>query len=153
MGCDIHMHIEMQAAGGVWTRVEDVVPNPYYIASEPQSAWNQPVHYEDWYNGRNYEDFAKLAGVRGVDRPIIEPRGLPDDVGWSTKQDWERWEGGAHTPHYYTLAEILPCQSQFRHSDGYKSEIETIIDRMREVAREELDGNHDKIRMVFWFDS
>lgn len=148
MGCDIHMHIEMQGAGDVWVRAEDVVDNPHY----PQWGGEKRI-YENWYRGRSYEDFSKLAGVRGVGPPIIEPRGVPDDISESTRQSWEIWDGGAHTPHYYTLAEIVHVQPQFRHSDGYKSEMETLIDKMKKVANDELHGDYGKIRMVFWFDS
>lgn len=151
IGCDIHMNVEMQAAGGVWTRAEDLEPSPYFD-KEAAFPYNEQYTYEDWYGGRNYDDFSKLAGVRGGIRPIIEPRGLPDDISEYTRKCYERWEGDAHTPHYYTLAEILPYQTMF--GDGtYTSEVKTIIDRMRDLAAEELEGNHDRIRMVFWFDN
>jgi len=70
MGCDIHVHVEYKADG----------------------KW---YHYNHPNVGRNYELFAKMAGVRdqGNIGPIVQPRGLPDDVSFTTLFDSQRWGG------------------------------------------------------------
>lgn len=71
MGCDIHLHVEIRLK----RNVKD--------------------GFGKWFNGdifgefsdQNYKMFAYLADVRadGDDKPIVPDRGLPDDVGESTK--------------------------------------------------------------------
>ena len=98
----------MQASDGSWTRAEDVIDNPYYEPGETYGG-NNPETYEEWYDGRNYSLFSVLAGVRGYGPPIIEPRGLPDDIGESVKEEWGEALGyhvDWHTPHYYCLKEL-----------------------------------------------
>jgi hypothetical protein len=150
MGCDIHMSIEMRGAGGVWTRAEDLVPNTdkYDFPDE------EDYRYEEWYTGRSYHDFGILAGVRGTRLPIIEPRGLPADASEYVKKEYELAIDYVHTAHYYTLAEILPFTSRFTIGLAPRSsEVITVVNRMQRLAAEELGGNHDRIRMVFWFDN
>ena len=152
MGCDIHTHIEMQASDGTWHRAEDVITNPYYEPGETYPG-NNPETYEEWYDGRNYGLFSVLAGVRGYGPPIIEPRGLPDDIGESVKEEWGEgmdW----HTPHWYILDELEANLHMLNDNEVYGQQfIDDVIVRMRKVADEELDGDGDKIRIVLWFDN
>lgn len=61
MGCDIHCFVEYRAKGEkFWSSFGNGI---------------QP--------GRNYEMFGHLAGVRYDVRPVVAPRGVPDDLGWS----------------------------------------------------------------------
>jgi len=142
----------MQAAGGVWTRAEDVIQNPYYEPGETYPG-NNPLTYESWYDSRNYELFSILAGVRGYGPPIIEPRGLPDDIGESVKEEWEPsydW----HTPHWYSLKELEDNIDRFKDPEVYGQQfIDHVIVRMRAVADEELEGDPEKIRIVMWWDN
>lgn len=62
MGCDIHLHTEVKI-NGVWHHM---------------GAPSVP---------RNYRLFAKMAGVRGIETPIAEPRGLPGDATLLTRRD------------------------------------------------------------------
>jgi len=143
----------MQAAGDVWTRAEDVVPNQWY---EPHETYpgNNPETYEDWYQGRNYELFSILAGVRGYGPPIIEPRGLPDDIGESVKEEYGEPPRDWHTPHYYYLNELEANIDRFKDPEVYCQQfIDDVIVRMRKVADEELEGDGTKIRICFWFDN
>lgn len=57
MGCDIHLFIEVAEEHGV-------------------TAWASG----EVYMSRNYDLFAKLAGVRSTEAPMIPPRGLPFDL-------------------------------------------------------------------------
>jgi hypothetical protein len=81
MGCDIHLHTEVKI-NGVWH------------------------HYGTPSVDRNYQLFAKMAGVRGDERPIAEPRGLPSDATELTKYDCRQWDRDGHTHSYLTAEEI-----------------------------------------------
>jgi len=155
MGCDIHVHIEMQASDGTWHRAEDIIQNPYYEPGETYHG-NTPETYDSWYWSRNYALFSILAGVRGNGPPIVEPRGLPDDAGQSVLEEWD--EGGMsvdwHTPHWYSLKELEDNIDRFKDAEVYGQQfIDDVIVRMRTLADEELDGDGEKIRFVAWFDN
>lgn len=67
MGCDIHCYLEYKRPG-----------------SEHWSSFGGRIK-----PGRNYDFFARLAGVRnsiGVE-PILPLRGFPKDAGWAAKGD------------------------------------------------------------------
>lgn len=67
MGCDIHMYVEYR-------------PNKTWGSDSWQS-------FNDRMNpGRDYHLFGLLAGVRGG-TAIIEPRGLPSDLGYYSESD------------------------------------------------------------------
>ena len=59
MGCDIHGYIESR-------------PN----LEHNQNYWHKDA---DLHLGRNYAMFGFLAGVRGLNEPIVEPRGFDDN--------------------------------------------------------------------------
>ena len=69
MGCDIHLYVE----------------------SKPK---NSDIWFTTGFGGefseRNYEIFAKLAGVRGEPdhETFIEPRGVPENICWGTLQGY-----------------------------------------------------------------
>ena len=103
MGCDIHVMLEQKVRtkdepDGVWQVINTFNGVPLSAIWFPA---DEPIKVKDermcgWWNveGRNYEFFAALAGVRG-DGP--EPRGLPDDIA-PLAQAWaESWEGDAHS--------------------------------------------------------
>jgi len=146
----------MEAAGGVWVRAEDVIDNPYYEPLETYPG-NTPETYDEWYQGRNYALFSVLAGVRGYGPPILAPRGLPDDAGKSVLEEWGEDDGSAmdwHTPHWYSLRELEDNIHHLQDPEVYGQQfIDDVIVRMRKVCDEELAGDPDKIRFVFWFDN
>lgn len=55
MGCDIHAHFEIKI----------------------NSRWE---HYSSLNIERNYELFGYIAGVRGDNKPVVEPKGLPNSL-------------------------------------------------------------------------
>lgn len=72
MGCDIHCYIEYR--------------KPPFV-SEDSIKWKS---FGGRINpGRHYEIFAKLVGVRNYKEitPLSNPRGVPDDAGWHSKND------------------------------------------------------------------
>lgn len=87
MGCDIHMHAERKNGEGKWVYVET----------------------ENLYENRGYALFGWLAGVRNYSAvtPLALPRGLPLDASAKTQAAYDAWSSDAHTPHWYTLDELL----------------------------------------------
>ena len=66
MGCDIHCYIEYHDGHDRWSGFGGRI-NP----------------------GRDYQLFGLLAGVRGAMPPLIPPRGMPTDAGYSANHDNE----------------------------------------------------------------
>lgn len=108
MGCDIHVMLEKQNKNTKeWERVllyRGPVENPEVV---------------DPFNGRNYELFSILAGVRGWQEPLIDPRGLPQDMSDSSKKEIDWWEGGYHTPTWYDMYELITFVERYRDKEGY----------------------------------
>lgn len=104
MGCDIHNHIEYKR-NGKWICGDYFKVNPYNIedAREPH------LELVPFCENRNYGLFSQLAGVRNYydNRPIAEPKGLPDDLSDDVKKDAEYWGMDGHNHSYLTLKELL----------------------------------------------
>lgn len=118
MGCDIHAHIE-KTIGGKGRFFEEArisIPRAYHL-------------------------FSFLAGVRGGEEPIVEPRGFPDDSGWATKEEFEEWDSDAHTPSWLTLEELLTIPD---------IEEYPFIKYMKALKEDDPD---EVFRLVFWFDN
>lgn len=98
MGCDIHGHAERRNAHGQWERIDGLAPF-------------------DW---RGYGMFGFLAGVRNYSgiRPIAKPRGLPADASREVVEDYESWDGDAHSASWLSVEELLafdydaPCENR-----------------------------------------
>lgn len=132
MGCDVHMHIEIKIQG-TWEH------------------WGNPQV------PRNYEVFARLAGVRGDAEPIDRPRGLPGDATTATQWDSYRWGDDAHSHSWISSAEAADLMSW---SDAEKLDYHR---RWDWVAGTDFRGfidfpddrpkGLDDFRLVFWFDN
>jgi hypothetical protein len=77
MGCDIHVYVEHR-------------PSTTY-------SWGG---FGQMNPGRDYALFGTLAGVRGTVAPVVQPRGIPSDVGFWASDDYTlrvgevtSWEG------------------------------------------------------------
>lgn len=83
MGCDIHLHIEVKISG-VWHH------------------WASP------YVKRDYQLFAKMAGVRncGITDPISKPKGMPDNPTFTTEFECKRWGADGHSHSWFGFTEI-----------------------------------------------
>jgi len=117
MGCDIHAYTEQQLRDGSWKALRDSMPNRYFSADEPESAWNSPVEIPQEELGRSYGLFAILAGVRngsgfaGTDLgdptvPMAEPKGIPEDASPEYRSACEGWGDDGHSHSHFTLGEI-----------------------------------------------
>ena len=113
MGCDIHVCCERKNYKGEWINCDYFKLNPCYDCDgedeEIEKWWIVPI-----FDDRNYSLFATLADVRnnGYIKPISEPRGLPSDVHYITKQLAESWGSDGHSHSYYTLKELMDYISQ-----------------------------------------
>ena len=133
-----------------------------------------PEQADAWAFGRDYDAFFQLAGVRGgygdEKGPLIEPRGVPDDISellfvecfmeewksrWGTcprtaKRDEKTWywHPDWHTPHWYSLGDLR------RQAVGksVKKRIRQLREEMKKIAKTYKLGNED-VRVVFWFDN
>lgn len=128
MGCDIHLYVEKRE-NEKWVAVRNT--NPYIADYERYAKTDlekgdfegskkmqervdkmretESVVLEGWlYNGRNYNLFAILAGVRNKYDiiPIKEPRGLPEDLSPNVLRESEYAEGDGHSYSYYTFKEL-----------------------------------------------
>ena len=120
MGCDIHTFSEVKI-NGTW------------------HLYNQPDV------GRYYELFGKLAGVRSTIKPIVAPRGFPQDASLITKMENDYWGVDGHTHSWLTEKELDKIK-QWLGEDGQT---------MEQVFGWELFPHYeveDK-RLVFWFDN
>jgi hypothetical protein len=89
-------------------------------------------------DGRNYELFELLAGVRGPAEPVIPLRGLPPEI--------TEIEGAEHSFTWYTLHELIFY--------GYFV-INVFVSEIMEAVEEagETDLEYKYIRVVMGFDS
>jgi len=137
MGCDIHIHQEVKIDG-------------------------QWEHYRETGLPRNYKTFAKMAGVRGSEAPIAEPRGLPDDVTKVTKFDADHWGVDGHTHSWLGAEEILELESWIEgqmkedkwrlEMDGWGYLFGNGWGGFTKYPEDRPKGLED-IRFVFWFDN
>lgn len=112
MGCDIHVCCERKTYEGKWVNCDHFKLNPYFDVDgddeEIDKWWIVPI-----FDDRNYALFATLADVRnyGYIKPISEPRGLPDDIHYITKELADSWGNDGHSHSYYTLKELMDYMS------------------------------------------
>ena len=83
MGCDIQLYIEV------------LTENGWELYSHPTV-------------GRDYELFAKMAGVRnnGEIETIAQPKGLPNDISYIVRHASADWDGDAHSHSWLDSDEI-----------------------------------------------
>ena len=101
MGCDIHVCCERKNYEGKWINCDHFKLNPYFDNDrddeEIDKWWIVPI-----FDDRNYALFATLADVRNYEyiKPVSEPRGLPDDIHYITKELADSWgtDGHSHSP-------------------------------------------------------
>lgn len=143
MGCDIHMHIEVQIDG----------------------AWE---HYANPSVSRNYNLFAKMAKVRWDEsdgEPIAANRGVPDDMSKITRLDYQNEGSDAHSATWFGIVEIMQLENWLKKQDWgvLKNDLEYGILKtylfgnsfsglVRYPEDIRIKGLED-VRFVFWFDN
>ena len=124
----------------------------------------------NFYTGRNYTLFGKLAGVRGMDEPMVYPRGLPEDISPEVKEEYAKFEGYAHSATWYDLYELRLLvdagrgkvkdevwneetdQYELREVDyvkGFLEDAEHVLHMSWHWLAEKVGEN----RIIMWFDS
>ena len=120
-------------------------------------------HYSTPDVYRNYDLFAKMAGVRGSVEPIANPRGLPNDIDPITAIDYERWRGDAHSMSYLSAEELGQVQAWWKENRyegasyspfGYLfgNAFDAWVKYPQDVDELRSRGIED-VRAVFWFDN
>ena len=142
MGCDIHLVVERRIAPDKWVAVNTMNGHhrsPWHVKDGDYS-WSSPAARE-----RNYERFAKLAGVRGRGP---DARGAPEDASETTRHLIDGWSTDGHSHSWLPITEATPIfvETASKLSDH---------DRKSPVAyffgiEEEEAAEH---RIVFWFDN
>lgn len=125
MGCDIHGHVETRSRNCSW------------------------CHSMDFDGSREYEMFAALANVRNNGSiKAFEPKGLPDDISYKTKEDYELWRYDAHSHSWVTPDEFETAIKEARKPLGsyINEDYDALLAYMRSFETEE-------VRFVFWFDN
>ena len=126
MGCDIHCYVEFK--------------KPKY------DFWD---FFGDRINpGRHYNLFGHIAGVRRDTAPVVERRGVPDDMSWSAKDDW----GGPdwHSATWLTVEEFELAIKRASGGDG-----PPVHDSYWALlaAMKCLKDRGNEVRVVIWFDN
>jgi hypothetical protein len=139
MGCDIHAFVEVRING----------------------EWES---YAELHIGRDYQLFARMAGVRNYDdtEPIAAPRGLPDGLSPVVAASVKLWGTDAHSSSWLSATEAKAVQDWYGdlrtglHDPlfGYVfgNYIDSHIDD--DYCRDRLkEIGCDEARVVFWFDN
>ena len=107
MGCDIHTYREA-FRGGQWVSVDEWVAYDY---GEDEKGEEIP-HKKQAYDGRNYDLFGVLAGVRQRECTLmLTPRGIPFDVSEKVRCAHEKWDADGHSHSYLYLHELRALKS------------------------------------------
>jgi len=141
MGCDIHLYVERQKADGSWVRVPDS-KGPIHPYFDPKADEKHKDYFNKtaWDTGRDYNLFARLAGVRRNIKPIAEPRGVPADKSKSVAKDWKQGQGDWHSASYFSAKELLDVKDepwQLRTTISMKQYKEYLKGGKREIPPED----------------
>ena len=172
MGADIHFTIEHRDPSdglgwvGVFYSGASYSPDMYnksYLhdtkiaagSEEYYHRLNYGVHPIGRLGRRDYDFFARLAGVRG-DGP--EPNGVPSDASALTQRCVMRWEGDGHSHVHMTLREFVKRKiiTDVTIADAAKSKLQG-GDPIAEYLGDCIDDDgitlDDNTRVIAWFDN
>lgn len=169
MGADIHMFIEKRMPSGSWACVRNLNESLHSEALGVLTRATVPkdfvfTAYWDLVS-RNYELFARLAGVRGEGPP---PKGLPDDVSEFVEAEYEGWGHDAHSVSWYSADEFVQIYTRTDWADDEDTPLNPYVARrldsgtemsvalfLRDKASVYVQDHEsvDDYRFVFWFDN
>ena len=125
MGCDIDLFLEYK--------------NP--ITDE----W-MPFGY-GYFIPRNYEMFAKMAGVRdNGQETIFQPKGFPENISEYVNAMYKQYEGEYHNVSWLNKEEFEICINGYKGSPMDIIEYKAIL-----VSMELFEENKIETRIIFWF--
>ena len=162
MGCDIHVYVE-------------------YNQFKP----GRPAYWNNFGGcinpGRDYDIFAKLAGVRSENQPLVPVRGIPDDTGHVCTSDYWIYINDSVKEDEYSCSQTtaaswhangrkykqnaLGSDRWIEHPDWHSASWLT-VGEFREAtqtgdieyaalvaAAQTLQRGGNEVRIVFWFDN
>ena len=151
MGCDVHIFAERKDKKyNYWERVNLYRVNPDHSDLECVEPWE----------GRNYDLFSLLAGVRGCYESFDFPRGIPNDVSLMVEKEYNSWGGECHSASWYDLYELSLFIKGFiaeHPDDEIIPSLQGFYDSI--IAYLEFAGEYiwslkpNQYRIVFWFDN
>lgn len=161
MGCDIHMLTEFKGKRKEeeqWFNCDHFSYNPYYEEGE---AGEDRMNLESIYSARDYNLFARLAGVRKYNdevQTISEPRGLPVDVSKVTLEYSAKYGSDGHSHSWLTYKEL---EEYGVHHAWDSITVKNLLGLMRERMKEAMwiwnenptDEQKENFRIVFFFDN
>lgn len=107
MGCDIHTYVEhYNKESKRWENLS--------LYKKDKDGTFSTI---DIYDGRDYELFGILAGVRGTAGSFVMPRGVPDDLSCEVSNKYGDGEY-FHTPTWYDYCELNAYEYMMH--DSYK---------------------------------
>lgn len=136
MGAKIHMHIEVKS-GDTWH------------------------HYAAPAMFRNRVFFDLLGGIYNEAAAIVPPRGLPEDLSFVTKHDWDQDREGyrLHHPGWLKAEELWTLQEKLNER-SLDSKMMLEHDLEAGLLHTYINGNAlashqgwDDLRFIFWFDN
>lgn len=109
MGCDIHLFTERkETIDGKkrWFNIDNWKLNPYYEKDNEDGEFEYKLNPS--YRARDYELFSILADVRNYsgNKPIAQPKGLPEDVSDTVKAESIKWGSDGHSHSFFTMKEL-----------------------------------------------
>lgn len=115
MGCDIHLFTERKRSINneqKWVNADNWKLNPYY--EENNEDGENKYELNSAYSHRNYALFSILADVRNdsENKPISEPKGLPEDISEVVKAESDKWDSDGHSHSYFTMKELYDYYEQ-----------------------------------------
>lgn len=130
MGCDIHGWVEVNHNG----------------------RWIGTCQFSNLADNRNYERFARLAGVRG-EGP--EPKGFPADASESAYYHYESWGADAHSASHMAIEEALPIFMETEHHEPGQTKFGAGYGYWKffDISNYDEPGVLARYRIVFWFDN
>ena len=130
--------------------------NANFTLEETHRRMNHGVHPLGRLGRRDYDFFARLAGVRG-DGP--EPNGVPPDASALTQRHVSRWGDDGHSHVHMTLREFVKRKiiTDVTIADAAKSKLQG-GDPIAEYLGNCVDDNDnitldDNTRVIAWFDN
>ena len=136
MGAKIHMHIEVKSSD-TW----------YHYAA--------PAMFRD----RVFFDL--LGGIYNKEAAVVPPRGLPEDLSFVTKHDWDQDREGyrLHHPGWLKAEELWTLQEKLNER-SLDSKMMLEHDLEAGLLHTYINGNAlashqgwDDLRFIFWFDN
>ncbi len=130
MGCDIHLHVEVNIDG----------------------KWE---HFHAPFIWRNYTLFAMMADVRNYEHidPISKPRGFPEDISYISRKHFEMYERDYHSASWLSGEEYRKLANQYSEMVRKEGNERYMGFELEEMKMDISIFDYKDLRLVFWFDN